>query len=178
MSGLGGHTGKANLRVPAPNNTLNTFINQLIGNRNDVNSAETIFGFLHDLWEEKHARQLVYPYLAAGVLITSHLNAYTLGNFIEVVPANTITQGFHIHHLHIISPSANGDYALGLYEGTTPIGQITFSRTDKKDDTEGLEIFTSPCAANSQLQARLASSNAAQQDTVRLKIWYHPHLHS
>jgi len=178
MSGLGGHTGKANLRVPLPNSTLNTFITQLIGNRDDKNDAETIFGFLHDMYEETHARQLVYPFLAAGILITSHLDAYTLGNFIEVVPANTITRGFHIHHLHIMSPSANGDYALGLYEGTTPIGQITFSRTDKKDDTEGLEIFTSPCAANAQVQARLASSNAAQQDTVRVKIWYHPHLHS
>ncbi|GAH23976.1 unnamed protein product, partial [marine sediment metagenome] len=106
MSGLGGHTGKANLRVPPANNLLNEYITQLIGNRNDFNNAQTIFGFLHDLWEEGHARQLVYPYLAPGVLITSHTDAYTLGNFIEVVPANAITQGFHIHHIHLISPSA------------------------------------------------------------------------
>ncbi len=178
MSGLGGYTGKASLRVPPPNNSGNEFINQLIGNRNDINNTATIFGFLQDLYEEKHARQLVYPYLAAGILITSHTDAYTLGNFIEIVPANTFTQGFHIHHLHLIAPSANGDYALGLYQGTTPIGQVTFSRTDKKDDVEGLTIFAIPCDANSQIQARLASSNAAQQDTVRLKIWYHPHLHS
>ena len=175
---LGGHTGKANLRVPPPNNILNEFINQLIGNRNDYNGTATIFGFLHDMWEEQHACQLVYPSLAIGALITSHLNAYTLGDFAEVVPVNTITQGFHIHHLHILSPSANGDYEIRLYQGTSKIGEATFSSTDKKDDVEGLDIFTCHCDANSQVQAKLASSNAAQENTVRLKVWYHPHLHS
>jgi len=178
MSGLGGHTGKANLRVPPINNTFNTFINQLIGNRNDYNHSETIFGFLRDMWEEQHSVQLIYPELAQGILITSHLDAYTLGDFAEIVPANAITQGFHIHHIHLIAPSANGDYEIRLYQETTLIGEATFSRTDKKDDIEGLDIFSSHCNPNSQIQARLASSNAAQQDTVRLKIWYHPHLHS
>ncbi len=175
-NGYGGRV--ADLRVPLPNNFQNKLINQLIGNRNDVNSAETIFGFLQDMWEELHSSQLVYPSLAQGVLITSHSNAYTLGNFIEVIPVNTITNEFHIHHLHLLSPNANGDYEIRLYQGTTLIGEATFSRTDKKDDVEGLEIYTSHCEANAQIQARLSSSNAAQQDTVRLKVWYHLHLHS
>jgi len=176
MSPIGGYTGIANLLVPPPDNLLNEFVTQLIGNRNDGHDAQTIFGFLRDIWEEQHTCQLVYPSLAAGILTTSHLDAYTLGDFAEIVPANTITREFHIHHLHLLSPSANGDYEVRLYQGTSKIVEATFSRSDKKDDVEGLNIFTCHCDANSQIQAKLASSNAAQQDTVKIKIWYHLHL--
>lgn len=163
------------LKVPDPNNIDNAIINDLIGNRNDSNSAATIVGRLFDAWEETHSAQCVYPSLADGVLVTTHTDAWTPGNFAEIIPANIINVEFHIHHICVCSASANGGYEIILYKGTTKIGEMTFSRTDKKDDVEGLDIFTPHCEANSQIQAKIASENAAQQDTVRFKVWYHPH---
>jgi len=163
------------LKVPDPDNTKNLTINDLVGNRDDTNSAATIFARIFDSWEEKHSAQFVYPSLVDPVLVTAHTNAWTLGDFAEIIPANTIDIQFHIHHIHVCSPSANGNYEIILYNGTTEIGQASFSRTDKKDDVEGLDIFVPHCEANSQVQARIASENAAQQDTIRLKLWYHPH---
>lgn len=163
------------LKVPDPNNTRNLTINDLIGNRNDSNNAATLFARIFDSWEERHSPQLVYPPLADPVLVTTHLDAWTLGDFAEIIPANIINVQFHIHHIHISSPSANGNYEIFLYNGTIEIAQVSFSRTDKKDDVEGLNIFTPHCETNSQVQARIASENAAQQDTIRLKLWYHSH---
>jgi len=164
------------LKVPPINGLGNATINQLLGNRNDDEAtASTIYAFLHDLWEGLHHPQSLYPNLAAPVTITSHADAYTLGNFTEIIPANAITAEFHIHHIHLSSPDANGQYILVLYEATTELARVSFSRTDKKDDVEGLDIRLAHCAANTQIQAKLASSNAASADSVDVRLWYHGH---
>lgn len=167
---------KADMSVSEVNGAGNSTINQLIGNRlDDEATASTIYAFLHDLWEGLHHAQLLYPDLAVPVTVTTHADAYTLGNFAEIVPANAIATEFHIHHLHLSTPSANGQYVLVLYEGTTELARVSFSRTDKKDDVEGLDVRMAHCPANSQIQAKLASSNAASPDTVNVRLWYHSH---
>ncbi len=163
------------LNVPDPDGVLNATINEVIGNRSDGNNTNTLHGLLGDVYEEIHTAQLVYPTMALGALVTAHADAWTPGAFAEVVPINTITGEFHIHHICVCSASANGDYEVILYHVETEIGRFTFTRSDKKDDVEGIDLFTPHCAANSQIQAKLASSNAASEDTVRLKLWYHPH---
>lgn len=164
----------AALQVPAVDGVGNATINQLIGNRNDdETTGTTIYSFLHDIWEGEHHEQLVYPTLAGAVTVATHANAWTLGNFVEIVPANAITGEFHIHHIHVIASSANGEYELVLYNGTTEIMRCSFSRTDKKDDVEGLDIIAPHSAANSQIQAKAASDSGG--DSVKVKLWYHPH---
>ena len=163
----------AALQVSMTNSDGNTTINQLIGNRNDNHDAQTIYAALHDLWEGMHHKQLVYPTLADAVTVATHANAWTLGDFVEIVPANAISIEFHIHHVHIVSASANGEYELVLYNGTTEMARLSFSRTDKKDDIEGLIIITPHCAANSQIQAKVASDSGG--DTMKVKLWYHRH---
>lgn len=165
----------ANQQVPAVDGTGNITINQLLGNRNDGNNTTTIYALLNDMWEDGHHNQKLYPDLAAPVTVTSHTDAYTLGDFAEIVPANAIGIEFHIHHLHLSSPDANGQYILALYVGIVEIARTSFSRTDKKDDVEGLDIRIPHIVANAQIQAKLATSNAAQQDDVDLRLWYHPH---
>lgn len=165
----------AALQVPDPDGDGNDTINQLLGNRNDDNSTHTIFGHVHDLWEGMHHPQKVWPTLADAVIVTAHADAWTLGNYAEIVAANAISTEFHIHHIHISTPSANGEYELVLYAGTTEIARVTFTRTDKKDDVEGLDIRVPHCAANTQIQAKLASGNAGSADTLKVKIWYHEH---
>lgn len=165
----------AALQVPDPDGDSNDTINQLIGNRNDSNSTHTIFGHVHDIWEGSHHEQKVWPALADAILVTAHADAWTLGNYAEIVAANAISEEFHIHHIQIISPSANGEYELVLYTETTEILRVTFSRTDKKDDVEGLEIVSPHCDANAQIQMKVASGNAASADSIKVKLWYHLH---
>jgi len=100
-------------------------------------------------YEENFSAQGIYPTLADGALITTHADEFTLGNYAEIVPVNTITNDFHIHHIHIIAPVVNAVWECVLYQVTTEIGRFTFSSTDKKDDVEGIEINTSQCDANS-----------------------------
>ncbi|GAG55182.1 unnamed protein product [marine sediment metagenome] len=126
-------------------------------------------------YQERFTAQKVYPTLADGVEVTTHADDWVLGSFVEIVPVNTITSDFHIHHVHVIKPTANGTYDCVLYCGTTEIGRFSFSRTEKKDDMEGIEIHTTLCDANSQVQAKLASENDASEDKVEIKLWYHEH---
>lgn len=163
----------AALQVPAANGVGNTTINQLIGNRNDGHDAQTLFATMHDVWEGGHHAQMIYPTMASAVTVATHANPWTLGNFVEIIPANVITGEFHIHHVSIVAPSANGEYELVLYNGTTEISRCSFSRTDKKDDVEGLGIVAEHTVANSQIQAKLASDSGG--DSADVKLWYHLH---
>ena len=165
----------AALQVPDPDNSSNEIINQLIGNRNDDDDTRTIFSNLNDVWEGEHHESKVWPELADAIIVTAHADSWVLGNYAEIAAANDISEKFHIHHLHIHAPSANGEYELVLYAATTEIARVTFTRTEKKDDIEGLDIIAPHCVANTQIQARLASSNNASADTLKLKFWYHEH---
>lgn len=161
------------LSVPGSGGTDNLTMRDVIGNKDDEHDAETLFGHLHDLWGMQHNAQKVYPTLAGAVTVTANGAIWTLGNFVEIVPVNIITNSFHIHHLHITAPSVNGDYELVLYEVSTEIGRVTFSRTDKKDDVEGLPVRTPTSIANAQIRAKLACSVGGA--SAKLKVWYHLH---
>ena len=165
----------ADLSVAGPDGGLNLIINDIIGNRNDSQGDISLYAVARDMYEGSHHVQYVYPSLATGVLVTTHADAWTLGNFAEIIPAGGITTDFHIHHIHLHAPSANGQYELRFYEATTLVSMITFSRTDKKDDVEGVDIIAPHSLLNTQIQAKMASENAASADTVRIKLWYHLH---
>jgi|GEM_PF-6327712 len=162
------------LSVAPINSGANVLVKDVIGNREDDNDSTTLAGRIRDQWEETHVGQLVYPVLAQAILVTSSITAWTLGAYATIIPVDTIISDFHIHHICICSASENGAYELRLYRGTERLAMITFTRTDKKDDVEGLDIYTPHTVANSQIRAKLASSNAAQ-DTARISLWYHLH---
>ena len=163
------------LTVPPVDGVANIVVKDVVGNREDSAETNTLQGRTEDVWQQSHTGQMVYPVLATGILVTSHLNAWTLGDYATLVPANAIDCDFHIHHVCVCSASANGMYELRFYRGTERLAIITFTRTDKKDDIAGLDITMRHLSANSQVRVKLASSNAAQQDTARIKAWYHPH---
>jgi len=128
-----------------------------------------------DIWEAAHHNQKVYPTLADAVTVSSDAVAWTLGNFAEIIPANAIETEFHIHHIAVVAPSANGEYELVIYNGTTEIGRASFSRSDKKDDVERLVFITDHTPANTQIQAKLEYSEGGGVETTKVKIWYHDH---
>jgi len=163
------------LSVPPVDGVANVVVKDVVGNREDGANTNTLQGRLEDVWQQSHTGQMVYPLLALGVLVTTHVDAWTLGTYATLIPANAIISEFHIHHIAISSASANGEYELRFYRGTERLAIATFTRTDKKDDVEGIDIAMPHSSANSQIRVKLASSNAAQQDTARIKVWYHPH---
>ena len=163
------------LRVAPPDNTENLTINQLLGNRDDGHESHTMFAHVHDNWNAIHLPQKIWPSLAGAVLVTAHADAWVLGNFAEIIAANAIAVEYHIHHVQIVAPSANGEYELVFYMGMMEVFRVSFSRTDKKDDVEGLDIRSAHCEANAQVQMKVASGNAASPDSLKVKVWYHEH---
>lgn len=164
------------LNVAPINNDANILVKDVIGNREDSNNTTTLAGRIRDQWEETHTGQLIYPILAEGILVTSHLDAWVLGSYVTIIPANTINDDFHIHHICICSTSTEGVYyELRFYRKTERLAIVNFTKTEKKDDILGLDVYMPHCEANSQIRAKLASSSAAQQDTTRISVWYHLH---
>lgn len=161
------------LEVPDADNGDNAFMRDVIGNKSDVNDSNTLYAKINDLWEGTHHSQLVYPTLANPIIVTAAGGVWTLGNFAEIIPANTITEAFHIHHIGIHEASVNGGYEIVLYAGEVEMGRATFTRTDKKDDVEGLPIMLPHSLANAQIQAKVACSVGGA--TAKLKLWYHSH---
>lgn len=123
------------------------------------------------LEEHVHSEQNVYPTLADPVTLTAGAGAWTLGNYAEVVPASTITKMFDIHGLDISAPSANEDYEIYLYAGTTFIGSVSFTRTNNFVNSIHVPMTTPKIAANSQIQAKLADGTG--ELTCKVKIYYH-----
>jgi len=163
------------LKVASPNGTRNLTINDVIGNRLDGVDATTLFAKVYDLWFRIHAPQLVYPLLDDSIGVTSHADAWTLGSYKTIIPEGAIDKEFHIHHISIYDASQNGEYEIRLYAGTSNLAIVSFSRTDKKDAVEGIDLFTPHCAPGTRVRAKLASGNSASEDTVYIKLWYHIH---
>lgn len=125
--------------------------------------------------EHFHSASKVYPTGAGGTVITSHADAWTLGNFVEIVPINTITEDFDIHWVNIEGVSADGVYEIVLYATTTEIGRMRFTATDIANATFLAErkMQTQIQLKNTQIQAKVMTSNAAQADTVTVSLHYH-----
>ena len=70
--------------------------------------ASSPAGILETLQDHIHSASKVYPTLAAAVTATGHDTAWTLGEFVEVVPVNTITSPFDIHFINAAAASAAG----------------------------------------------------------------------
>lgn len=130
---------------------------------------------LDTLEEHAHSISCVYPTLAAGTTVTGAAGAWTLGAFVEIIPANTITKDFDIHWIDVEGASIEDVYELVLYNTTTEIGRVRFNAAK----TVAGGVILSPVyfqsqvqAKNSQIQAKLASSSGGG-DTVTFSVFYH-----
>ena len=113
----------------------------------------------------------VYPTMAAGVTVTADAAAWTLGNYAEVVPVNTITSNFVINQINMGAVSAATYYELVLYAATTEVGRIRFYTSDAAYGYAFKGFHTPVIAANSQIQAKLATASA-EADTCVISISY------
>jgi len=126
------------------------------------------------LEEHAHSTQCVYPTLGAGVTATGAAGAWTLGNFVEIVPVNTITLDFDIHWINIEAVSAADSYELVLYVETTEIGRTRFTVLGTPANTIiPVKNFQSKIVkANSQIQAKIANAGGGGE-TATISVEYH-----
>jgi hypothetical protein len=139
-----------------------------------IAGKKTMADRCHLIEEHVHNESAVYPTLAAGVTVTGHADAWTLGAYAEIVPASTITGVFDIHFINVEDASADDIYELVLYEVTTEIARVRFV-VDTSVFGGGLPsipIITPIIAANAQIQAKLATS-AGGSDTAVVSVHYH-----
>ncbi len=138
-----------------------------------IAGKKTTFDNTHILEEHMHAQSMVYPTMGAGVSVLSGA-AWTLGNFVELIPASTIGEAFDIHWLVIESASDDETYELVFYAATTEISRIRFVAAIAAGNR--IQIAPIPTLmkiqlADTQIQCKLASSGAAE--TVVISVIYH-----
>ena len=138
-----------------------------------IAGRKSTFDYVHIMEEHLHSISMCYPSLQAGVSVLSGI-AWTLGNFVEVIPVNTIGEPFDIHWLIVESVTDDETYELVFYNVETEISRVRWA----SDQAAGGRILSVPIptlmgiqAANSQIQCKLASSGAAE--TVVISVLYH-----
>jgi len=157
--------------LPSADSSDNNNIADVIGNKTDTHDGDSIMSYVQTALEHMHDPGKVYPELAASVQVVSSGTAHTLGSFKEIVAVNGIDEPFDIHWIAVQACDANAEYELVLHAATTEIGRCAFARTDKKDiDSVPFQCSIQP--ANTQIQAKLSTNNAAG-DTCNIKLMYH-----
>ncbi len=162
-----------NFDVVNPDTVNNQTVKDVLGNKDDTHLGNSLFAHAHIVEEHIHKEQLVYPTLANSIQVAGGAGAWQLGNLVTLMPANTVAaeMRFDIHWIIICALSANDEYELILYADTTQIGRLAFTRTDKKDVTDGVPFQCPILAPDVRIRARLASSSGG--DTGNFKLMYH-----
>jgi hypothetical protein len=132
------------------------------------------YDHLHYAEEHVHTASYCYPTLANGVTVTGAAGAWTLGAFVEIVPASTITSEFDIHYVSVEALSANDVYELHLFYGAgdTFAGSIRFVKNAAVDAVVNAPFMTELIPANSRIRAKLATKGGGS-DTADISIVYH-----
>lgn len=160
--------------VPTQDSADNIVWGDVIGNKSDTHNGDSLAARTETLLEHVHSASNVYPTLANGVTVTGGA-AWTLGSFVEIVPASTITSDFDIHYLSIEDISATDVYELVLYKGALAseieIGRVRFVKNAALDATLNIPIQTKIIDANERISAKIASASGS--DNVTFSIFYH-----
>jgi len=162
--------------VPSQDSADNTYLQDVLGNKTDTEAGNSVYAYTKGTYEHLHAASKVYPTLAAGVTVTAG-NSWVLGDFIEIVPASTITTNFMIHHICVESLSANDTYELVIYKGAESseieIGRVRFSKNANQEGTDNQPILTTLVAANERISAKIATASGSS--TATISVFYHTH---
>lgn len=144
--------------------------------REHIAGRATIFDKIDVLEEHIHATGRVYPTLADGVVVTGAGGAWVLGDFVEIIPVNTITTDFDIHFINIEGASAAGTYEIFLYAETIFIGhrRVSFVDIANSQTLPSISIQTRIIVKNSQIQAKIANA-AGGGETITISLAYHPY---
>jgi len=122
-----------NTDVAPANSNANLLIKDVIGQKEDTESGNSLYSRIYSAERHIHSYQWVYPDMATAVSLTADVGLWTPGVITTIMPANTQTLPFDIHWVHILTMSADDEYELILYADTTQIGRCVFDRSAKRD---------------------------------------------
>lgn len=167
---------RTDILVPIQNSANNVTTTDVLGNKTDNESGNSVYSKLHMLSDHIHSACKVYPTLANGITLTSGAEAWALGAaWAEVVLANAIGSVFDIHRIHIGDYSNNTTYEMVLASGSAgnevEIGRVRYTRTSNTNPGAYLPFITPLILANSRISAKLAC--AAGGATSVMSIFYH-----
>lgn len=164
--------------VPLKNSAENFVIRDVIGNKLDDESGNSIYALLYLIGKHIHSKAGLYPLGTGGVTITKDAGAWAAvpGTKTQIIPVNTITSPFDIHWLSISAISANGEYEIYLYSGLAgfevEIAVIPATRSAVQSQEGSAFCMTPLVEANTRISAALRGSPAGAENLV-VKIGYH-----
>lgn len=154
----------------------NTYMQEVIGNKTDTYSGTSLFSNIKLIQEHLHSASNVYPTLADGITVTSSASEWTLGEFVEIIPASTISTDFDIHNVEVSAISDNDVYELVIYKGAlsseVEVGRVRFSKSTNQEGTTNQPFQTLLIGANSRVSAKVACA-AGSSHTVTISLRYH-----
>ena len=134
-------------------------------------------GRIRRIHNHLHSQNRVYPTMANGIQIAAAAGLWGLSaGFTEIIPVDTITSDFAIHHINVEAASDADTYEIVLYVGTTEIGRvrITFIDIANSQTLPSLPFIAEVIPANSQIQAKIATKGGGS-DTIDISLAYHLH---
>jgi hypothetical protein len=165
---------KGDFTVPSINSADNTYAMDVIGNKSDDESGDSVYAEAYKVSKHIHSPCLCYPTLANGITLASTTTIWQLGAITDIVLANTIASPFDIHWVTVEGVSATGVYELHLFHGAsdTFIGSIRFTKTAAQDAAKDYKFMCPILPANDRIRGKLASNNAVA-DTATISVAYH-----
>ena len=168
-------TGSFNGDVPDMDSSDNITIRDVIGSKADTHDGDSLYARAHIIDEHAHKAAGVFPTLANGEVIVGAANAWALGSFKEIVPANGISSNFDIHYITVEAVSVSDVYEIILYAGTTEIGRVRIAFIDVANSST-LPSIPFQCGiqpANTQIQAKSANKTGASAGQITVSLHYH-----
>ncbi len=157
--------------VPAADSADNLGIADVVGNKDDTHAGTSLMSHAESIDEHVHTQSLTHPTLADGELVESDGVAWTLGAFKEIAAVNAIATDFGIHWVSVEALTANDVYELWLYAVEVFIGRVRFTKNANLDATMNVPFQCAIIAANTQIQAKLASGTGGSD--ARISLFYH-----
>jgi hypothetical protein len=164
--------------VPAVDSADNEDWGDVIGGKQDTHNGNSLYSRVDELYDAFQLERKVYPTLAAGATVVSANADWAYGAYATVVPINTIAADFHITAVSIESCDKNAVFQLELYKGAADdiITAVRFAVAGGFFGNQVYILGSEEVAANSQIRARLASSDGlANQATITISVVYWEH---
>jgi len=158
-----------------------------VGSRSDTSSDTSLYGLVKlidtnvdtalvnqdTMLDHIHSAQMCYPTLDDAVTVTASASAWTYGDYVQIIPASTITSIFDIHFINIETASGNDVYQMELSYGDSDTVACTFRfvKSVAIDPSRAIPVVCVQIPANSRVRARLAT--AAGSSTADITVCYH-----
>jgi len=165
-------------RVPKADSADNAFPGDVIGNKNDEHTGDSLYSKTYILDSHIHKGIFTRPNLANGITLIKAAGAWAAYPApTEIIAASDIARDFDFHWMSISGISANGEYQIQLYTGASgseiALGEgFTASRSavQSQEGTRPIQSVIIP--AGTRISAALSSSNSAA-DTIKIKLEGH-----